>query len=62
MSNVIGFKGTADERRNKWLSMRNFRQYEDVFAGTIDAREIKIKERHRRIYKDYLGSYVKKAA
>ena len=58
MSNVIGLKGTNEDRMANWLTLRMLKEAETVFKGTTEPQEIKIRDLDRRVYNKTLERYV----
>lgn len=61
MNKVIGYEGTAEDRSNRWLSMLMLKKSEEVFKGTSDEKELKVREQDKRIYQRFLSEYAKAA-
>lgn len=60
MGDVIGYKGTAEDRTATWLTMLQTRSAERVFNKS-DEKEAKSLEVQRKVYKYVLENYVKAA-
>lgn len=58
MNNIIGLKGTSEERHLNWLSMRTFRQTREIFADARTPQEIRVKDLDERLYGRHLSEYV----
>ncbi len=58
--NVIGFKGSKDDRGCDWLTMLLTKETYDAFKNSSDERERRIAEIDLQVYNKTLSNYIRK--